>query len=71
MFVYKGHLGNLYASEYKLSYSERYCDSCGDYDILVGVAYTRKEAWRLLENFINTKINYKFVTHFINTYWRE
>lgn len=36
VYVYEGHLGTLYASDYPIPVCDLYCDQCGDYDWEVG-----------------------------------
>ena len=69
MYIYKSHMGGLFAPDYELEYEEYYCEQCGDSDDLIGYAYNRKEAWGLLKGI--TDINgsggwdYDYVKKFI------
>lgn len=36
MYIYEGHLGRLFVSDYPLSFEECYCEQCGDYDWEIG-----------------------------------
>ena len=49
MYIYEGHLGGLYTSDYVLDYEDLYCETCGDSDTYIGYADTREEAWALLK----------------------
>ena len=50
MYIYEGHMGTLYTSDYILDYDDLYCEQCGDSDWLIGQAETREEAWNLLKD---------------------
>lgn len=50
MYIYEGHMGSLYTSDYELDYEDLYCEQCGDSDWLIGRAETREEAWNLLKD---------------------
>lgn len=69
MYIYQGHLGSLYATEYELDYDELYCEQCGDSDWLIGEADVAKQAWSLLKD--ETDIDgsggwdYEYVQEFI------
>ena len=54
IYIYEGHLGSLYVSDYELDYDDLYCEECGDSDWLIGHAETRKEAWGLLKDSTDT-----------------
>ena len=54
IYIYEGHLGSLYVSDYGLDYDDLYCEQCGDSDWLIGHAETRKEAWELLKDSTDT-----------------
>ena len=45
MYIYKNHMGGLYATDEVLSYEETYCETCGDSDTLIGSADSADEAW--------------------------
>lgn len=36
MWIYQGHLGDLYASDYSISSDDLYCDTCGGVDWELG-----------------------------------
>ena len=36
MYVYRGHLGGFYASDYSIDPEDCYCEQCGDYDWELG-----------------------------------
>ena len=75
MYIYEGHMGNLYTVDYPLEYEDLYCEQCGDSDWLIGFARNKKEAWNLLKDV--TDINgsggwdYNYVKHFIDINWDE
>lgn len=54
MYIYEGHLGGLYTSDYVLDYDDLYCETCGDSDTYIGYADTREEAWELLKDSTDT-----------------
>ena len=70
MFIYESHMGGLYTSSEELDWDRLYCETCGDYDWLIGEADTKEEAWELLKD--DTDINgsggwdYDYVWNFIN-----
>lgn len=49
MYIYESHMGGLYANSEELSFEERYCETCGDSDSLIGEAESAEEAWLLLK----------------------
>lgn len=57
MFVYEGHLGSLYTSDYEEDLDDLYCDECGDYDWLVGEFKTAKDFLASYANEIYTEKN--------------
>ena len=75
MYIYEGHLGNLYVSDDIIDEDDLYCETCGDSDHLIGFASNRLEAWNLLES--STDINgsggwsYDYVIEFIDSNWDE
>lgn len=75
MYIYEGHMGNLYTSDESLDYEETYCETCGDSDWLVGYADTREKAWELLKE--GTDVNgsggwgYEYVQKFLNENFGE
>lgn len=74
MYIYEGHMGELYTSDESLDYEDLYCEECGDSDWLIGYAATREEAWNLLKN--DTDINgsggwsYDYIQEFLKN-WEE
>ena len=36
MYLYEGHMGNLFLSEESIPWDELYCETCGDSDIEIG-----------------------------------
>ena len=50
MYIYEGHMGSLYVSDYILDYDDLYCEECGDSDWFIGQAETKEEAWELLRD---------------------
>lgn len=54
MYIYEGHLGGLYTSDYALDYDDLYCEQCGDSDWCIGYAETRADAWELLKDETDT-----------------
>lgn len=44
-------MGGLFASEKALEDRETYCETCCDYDWLIGYADTREKAWNLLKDY--------------------
>lgn len=75
MYIYEGHMGSLYTSDYLLDYQDLYCETCGDCDFLIGFADTKKGAWDLLKD--DTDINgsggwnYDYVKTFIDDNRKE
>ena len=45
MYIYENHMGGVYSSNELLDEEFLYCETCGDYDWLIGEADTREEAW--------------------------
>ena len=50
MYIYENHMGGLFTSNRELSYEECYCETCGDFDWLIGEADTREEVLELLRD---------------------
>lgn len=48
LYLYASHLGGFYLLSDELTLEERYCECCGDSDVLVGIVHNFKEAWELL-----------------------
>ena len=75
MYIYEGHLGSLYTSDYVFDSEDLYCEQCGDHDWLVGYARTKAEAWDLLK--YATDINgsggwsYDYVMEFLDENWDD
>ena len=71
MFIYESHMGGLYTSSEELDWDMLYCETCGDYDWLIGEADTKEEAWELLKD--DTDINgsggwdYNYIQNFLKT----
>lgn len=74
MYIYESHMGSLFVSDDILDYEQTYCETCGDYDCLIGYAETREEAWNLLKD--DTDINgsggwnYDYVQEFLEN-WED
>lgn len=49
MYIYESHMGGLFARSDEMSFEERYCETCGDSDSLIGEANSAEEAWALLK----------------------
>lgn len=75
MYIYEGHMGSLYTSDYELDFKERYCEQCGDSDWLIGYAANREEAWNLLKDITNINgsggWDYDYVQELIEESWTE
>lgn len=75
MYVYEGHLGNLFTSEEPLDFEDLYCEECGDSDTFLGQASTREEAWDLLKDDVDIDgsggWDKDYVQDFINSNWDE
>ena len=75
MYIYENHMGGVYSSNELLDEEFLYCETCGDYDWLIGEADTREEAWELLKN--DTSINgsggwdYDYIQEFLKKYFEE
>ena len=72
VYIYENHIdGGLYDSDHKLSYKERYCESCGDLDWLVCEATSPDDIWRAVEDEIDVDgsggWDRKYVEEFINS----
>lgn len=71
MYIYEGHMGGLYTSDWELE--DTYCEVCGDSDWLIGYADTKEEAWDLLKDITNIDgsggWDYDYVQEFINSNW--
>lgn len=65
MYIYNGHLGDLYVSPVELDWEDLFCETCGDSDIFIGYATTKEQAWDLFKG----GWNYEYIKNFINTYW--
>lgn len=74
MFIYESHMGGLYTSSEELDWDRLYCETCGEYDWLIGEADTKEEAWELLKD--DTDINgsggwdYNYIQNFLKN-WDE
>lgn len=75
MYIYEGHMGSLYTSDYRLYPEEIYCEQCGASDDMIGYAATREEAWNLLKDITNINgsggWDYDLVQEFIEENWNE
>ena len=49
-YLYQGHMGGLYTSDYYIDPDELYCESCGDSDWLLGTYETINDFWNLIED---------------------
>ena len=49
-YLYEGHMGGLYTSDYYIDPDELYCEQCGDSDWLLGEYETLNEFWDLIES---------------------
>lgn len=67
MYIYEGHLGNLYVSNNKLNFNDLYCETCGDWDRLIGKAQTKEEAFNLFQK---DEWNMEYIKDFINKYFK-
>ena len=55
-YVYRNHLSEgFYASTEELSYSELYCEQCGDSDNLVGTADNEQDLAELMEHLVRER----------------
>lgn len=74
MYIYEGHMGDLYVTNEALDYEDLYCEQCGDSDWLIGYAETRDEAWNLLKDETNIDgsggWDYEYVQEFLKN-WEE
>lgn len=48
MYIYESHMGGLFTSEGEYDEDQLYCETCGDWDVLVGEASSYAEAWAWL-----------------------
>lgn len=53
-FIYEGHMGGLYCTDYRQNFEDLYCEQCGDSDWELGSAKTLAEAWNLLKDKTDT-----------------
>lgn len=49
-YLYEGHMGGLYTSDYYINPDELYCEQCGGSDWLLGEYETLNEFWDLIES---------------------
>ena len=49
-YLYEGHMGNLYTTDYKLDFDKLYCEQCGDSYCLIGSFETIKDFWNLIKD---------------------
>lgn len=70
MFIYESHLGGLYVTKNELT--DLYCDECGDSDIPIGEAATRKQAMAVLKKNGDTEYYTKsYIKKFLEDNWEE
>lgn len=53
MYLYEGHLGSLYLTDYEKNFDDLYCEQCGDSDRFIGKCESSKEALYMLFEDIN------------------
>lgn len=74
MYIYESHMGGLFVSDEILDYKQTYCETCGDFDYLIGYAETREEAWELLKDYTDVDgsggWDYEYVQEFLKN-WEE
>ena len=51
MYVYESHLGGLFVEDRMLSFKERFCEDCGDSDVLIGEYSDVQEFWNLIKDY--------------------
>lgn len=49
-YIYEGHMGGLYCTDYSQDYEDLYCEQCGDSDWELGYAENLEDAWNLLKD---------------------
>ena len=50
-YLYEGHLGTLFTSPTVIELKECYCETCGDYDHLIGKFETLEEFWSIVKDY--------------------
>ena len=75
-YLYRGHMGSLFATDELLSFEERYCEQCGDSDDYIGYAKNMQEAWDLIKDECSTfdeedckKCEHNGDDDYCNEYW--
>lgn len=48
MWLYEGHMGDLFLVDHPLSSDERYCEACGDSDWEIGAVNNAEDVLRFL-----------------------
>lgn len=48
MFIYESHYDGIYTSDQFIKVEDTYCETCDDYDRLLGRADTFGKAWKLV-----------------------
>lgn len=51
VYIYEGHMGNLYYT--KEMQEDTYCEQCGDFDWLKGIAQCKEDVYKLFDGEIN------------------
>ena len=54
-YIYESHIGGIYFDNENKSASERYCETCGDYDWCLGKVETLEACWEVIKD--NCDIN--------------
>ena len=49
-YIYESHLGGIYFDDRNKSASERYCETCGDYDRCLGKVETLRDCWEVVKD---------------------
>lgn len=74
MYIYQSHMSGLFTSNRELDTEECYCETCGDFDFLIGEADTWDEAWDLLKDDTNIDgtggWDYEYIQEFLNENFR-
>lgn len=47
-YLYRSHMGGFYTSDHELSDVETHCDTCSDWDDLLGIARNARDLWALM-----------------------
>lgn len=67
-YIYESHLGGLYAVEHPIPDEHLYCETCGDYDDLVGYAESKSKARKLLKHY---DFDPKYLREFLKNNFEE